>query len=97
MTLWILWQVPLYAQTKGLVSGPQVALSASCPATPLRGCGPQLVQPAEMCLEVPIYLLFYDRARNGIGHAHIDMALLTVLPLESSPWRPHHVTCCYSS
>ncbi len=45
-------QVPFHSQMGGLVSGPQIAVEASCPAMPLPGesAGPQL--PAKLQVEV---------------------------------------------
>ena len=52
-------QVPFHSQMGGLVSGPQIAVEASCPAMPLPGesSGPQL--PAKLQVEV---------RRNALSH-----------------------------
>ncbi len=45
-------QVPFHSQMGGLVSGPQIAMEASCPAMPVPGEGTAPMLPAKLLVEV---------------------------------------------
>ena len=45
-------QVPFHSQMGGLVSGPQIAVEASCPAMPVAGEGTSPQLPAKLLVEV---------------------------------------------
>ena len=47
-------QVPFHSQMGGLVSGPQIAVEASCPAMPVPGEGTAPMLPAKLLVEVSV-------------------------------------------